>query len=80
MTEGRDPEAIPPRSGAGEGSDGNLVRVGIGLARLYATAWRRAAGWSFGVARQALGVADARARSVTSRQGASRRLRAGRRR
>jgi Abortive infection alpha len=70
MTEERDPEAIPSRSGAGEGSDGSPVRAGIGLARLYATAWRRAAGWSFGVARQALGAADARARAVTSRQNA----------
>ena len=77
MTEGRDREAIPPRPGAGERADGSLVRLGVGLARLYATAWWRAAGWSFGVARQALGVADARARAATSRRDAARRLRAG---
>ena len=70
MTEGRDRQPIPPRSGAGDPADGSLVRLGVGVARLYASAWWRAAGWSFGMARQALGVADARAREATSRQGA----------
>jgi hypothetical protein len=69
MTESRGPEAIPPRDGAGEPADASLVRLGVGLARLYASAWWRAAGWSFGMARQALGVADARAREATSRPG-----------
>jgi hypothetical protein len=69
MTEGRDRQPIPPRSGAGDPADGSLVRLGVGVARLYASAWWRAAGWSFGMARQALGVADARAREATSRQG-----------
>jgi abortive infection alpha-like protein len=68
MTESRDREATPPRSGAGEPADRSLVRLGVGLARLSALAWWRAAGWSFGMARQALGVADARAREATSRQ------------
>src|SRR5688500_4235894 len=70
MTEGRDEEAIPPRPGAAKGSDGSPVRLGVRLARLSATAWWRAAGWSFGVARQALGVADPRARSATSQRNA----------
>jgi hypothetical protein len=70
MTEGRDRQPIPPRPGAGDPADGSLVRLGVGVARLYASAWWRAAGWSFGMARQALGVADARAREATSRQGA----------
>jgi Abortive infection alpha len=68
VTEGRDPDATPPRGGTGEESEGSLARLGVGLARLYATAWWRAAGWSFDVARQALGVADARAREVTFRR------------
>ena len=70
MTDGRDQEAIPPRPGAAEGSDGSPVRLGVGLARLSATAWWRAAGWSFGVARQVLGVADLRARSAISQRNA----------
>lgn len=67
MTENQDREAIPPRAGAGDTPDTSVVRLGVGVARLYAAAWRRAAGWSFGIARQALGVADARAREATSR-------------
>ncbi len=67
MTEDQDREAIPPRAGAGDTPDTSVVRLGVGVARLYATAWRRAAGWSFGIARQALGVADARARDATTR-------------
>jgi hypothetical protein len=70
MTEGQDREPIPPRSGAGEPADGSLARLGVGLVRLYASAWWRAAGWSYGIARQALGGADARAREAASRRGA----------
>ena len=69
MAEGRDRQPIPPRSGA-DPADGSLVRLGVGVTRLYVSAWWRAAGWSFGMARQALGDADARARGATSRQGA----------
>ena len=69
MAEDRDRQPIPPRSGA-DPADGSLARLGVGVARLYVSAWWRAAGWSFGVARQALGDADARARGATSRQGA----------
>ncbi len=69
MTEGQDREATPPRPGAGEPANGSLVGLGVGLARLSASAWWHAAGWSVGVARQALGVADSRAREVASRQG-----------
>ena len=67
MTEDPNREAIPPRAGAGDTPDTSVVRLGVEVARLYATAWRRAAGWSFGIARQALGVADARAREATTR-------------
>jgi hypothetical protein len=70
MTEGQDREPIPPRSGAGEPAEGSLARLGVGLARLYASAWWRAAGWSYAIARQALGGADARAREAASRRGA----------
>jgi hypothetical protein len=65
MTEGRDEDTIPPRPGAAKESDGSPVRLGVGLAKLGATAWWRAAGWSFGVARQALGGANSRARSAS---------------
>ncbi len=69
MAEDRDRQPFPPRSGA-DPADGSLARLGVGVARLYVSAWWRAAGWSFGMARQALGDADARARGATSRQGA----------
>jgi hypothetical protein len=69
MTESGDREAIPPGPGAGESAEASLVRLGVALTRLSASAWWRAAGWSFGMARQVLGVADARAREATSRQG-----------
>lgn len=69
MTENRDPDAIPPRPAAAEPPDASLARFGVGMARLYASAWWRAAGWSFGMARQVLGVAEARGREATSRPG-----------
>lgn len=67
MTDGPDREATPPSPGGDQERDASLLRLGVGLTRLYATAWWRAAGWFFGVARQVLGGADARARAATSR-------------
>jgi hypothetical protein len=71
MTEGQDREATPPRSGARQPADGSLVGLGVGLARLYGSAWWRAAGWSLGIARQAFGVADTRARDLGLRRRAA---------
>jgi hypothetical protein len=77
MTDEQGREATPPSPGkdrsreASEGRDASLMRLGAGLTRMYATAWWRAAGWSWGVARQMLGGADARARAATSGRRAS---------
>ena len=70
MTEGQDREGTAPHSGARQPADGSLVGMGVGLARLYGSAWWRAAGWSLGIARQAFGVADTRARDLGLRRGA----------
>jgi hypothetical protein len=69
LTQGRDREAIPADSGHGEPSEGSLVRLGVGVARLYALAWWRAAGWSFGIARQVLGVANGPTREAPPGRG-----------
>jgi abortive infection alpha-like protein len=71
MTEDEDRETTPPRSAAGQPAEGSLVGLGVGLARLYGSAWWRAAGWSLGIARQAFGAADTRARDLGLRRGAA---------
>jgi Abortive infection alpha len=71
MTQDQDREATPPGSGAGQPANGSLVGLGVSLARLYGSAWWRAAGWSLGIARQAFGVADTRAREAGSRRRAA---------